>query len=82
MRIFVLTSCALSLLTSGTALADAVQVGTAHRAPAFAQPSNVSARVVDIGTASRAPLYAVTSGNGPMIVKVGSASHAPTYARG
>jgi len=80
MRTITLAAFALSLLGSGTAFADVVQIGSATRAPVFAVTSGTSAAVADIGTAWRAPLFAVTSGNGHVLTDIGSASRAPMFA--
>jgi|GEM_PF-1341199 len=81
MRTIALAAFALSLLTSGAAFADAIQIGNANQAPVFAVRSGNTALITDVGSASRAPVFAATSGNGQIVTEIGSAKRAPVFAQ-
>ena len=80
MRTLALAAFVASLAISGSAFADAIQTGTASRAPVFAVASGNAAAVTDIGSASRAPAFASTVGTGQVVVQTGTATHAPVFA--
>jgi hypothetical protein len=81
MRTLAYATLAFSLITSGAAFADAIEVGSASHAPVFATESGNSSNVVDVGSAHRAPVFAYPSGNIGGVIEIGNASHAPVFAR-
>ena len=79
MRTLAIATFALSLLGSGAAFADAIEVGSASQAPVFAVESGNTADISDIGSASRAPVFSGLAGNGQIVTDVGTASRAPVF---
>jgi hypothetical protein len=80
MRTLAYATLAFSLISSGAAFADAVEIGNASHAPVFATVSGNASDVVDAGSASRAPVFAHRSGNSGDVIEIGTASHAPVFA--
>lgn len=80
MRTIALAAFAMSLIGSGAAYAEVLEIGSASHAPVFATTSGNSSYVVDAGSAHRAPVFAYPSGTSGDVIEIGNAHTAPVFA--